>query len=154
MGGRGSSSGTSRTAVTPESRAVLDLVNTGQISIERDQGDLYVSRYNPIPRQDAERPVIVSIHRNTYENRETIKAAGFKWDPHNRVWVYNSDPKGSPAIRFLQRACGADPDGIMGPGSINALIRCLGNGIQDGVLDAPSKAIMGLQRWLNGKMGY
>ncbi|WP_085830420.1 CHAP domain-containing protein [Collinsella vaginalis] len=69
-------------------------------------------------------------------------------------WVYSQSPKGSPAIRFLQRACGADPDGIMGPGSINALIRCLGNGIQDGVLDAPSKAIMGLQRWLNGKMGY
>ena len=92
MGGRGSSSGTSRTAVTPESRAVLDLVNTGQISIERDQGDLYVSRYNPIPRQDAERPVIVSIHGNTYENREAIKAAGFKWDPHNRVWVYSAKP--------------------------------------------------------------
>ena len=69
-------------------------------------------------------------------------------------WVYSSDPKGSPAIRYLQRACGAYADGIMGPDSINALIRCLGNGIQDGVLDAPSKAIMGLQSWLNGKMGY
>ena len=63
-------------------------------------------------------------------------------------------PTGSPAIRYLQRACGSDADGIMGPKSINALIWCLGSKKCDGRLDAPSKAIMGLQSWLNGKMGY
>nr|DAZ19101.1 MAG TPA: hypothetical protein [Caudoviricetes sp.] len=92
MGGRGSSSGAARTAVTPESRAVLDLISSGQLSIERDQGDLYASRYNPIPRQDAEREVVVSIHGYTYEHRQAIKAAGFKWDPDNRVWVYSAKP--------------------------------------------------------------
>lgn len=71
---------------------------------------------------------------------------GWKWMQWN--------PTGSPAIRWWQRAIGADPDGIMGPSSIDKTIWCVGNKKCDQRLDKPSVAIMGMQNWLNQRMGY
>lgn len=79
MGGRGASSATSRTAPTPEIRAVLALVDEGKLSIEAD----YTT--------DGKK-VDVIVTGDTYENREAIKAAGFAWDRLHGMWRYQASP--------------------------------------------------------------
>lgn len=36
--------------------------------------------------------ISIDVRGNTYENRETIKASGFKWDKTHRVWRYSAKP--------------------------------------------------------------
>ena len=64
------------------------------------------------------------------------------------------DGSGSPLIKALQRVWGVTPDGILGPDTINAMIRyymARGSGatVCDGRLDAPSLTIKCMQRRLN-----
>lgn len=64
------------------------------------------------------------------------------------------DGSGSPLIKRLQKIWGATPDGIMGPDTINAMIRYYmrkGSGatVCDGRLDYPSKTIRKFQSELN-----
>lgn len=64
------------------------------------------------------------------------------------------DGSGSPLIKRLQKIWGATPDGIMGPDTINAMIRYYmkkGSGatVCDGRLDCPSKTIRKFQSELN-----
>lgn len=65
-------------------------------------------------------------------------------------WKWNSSPKGSPLIRWMQaNVLHIAADGIAGKDFANAMIRKYGNGCQDGKLDGPSVAIKGLQKALN-----
>ena len=64
------------------------------------------------------------------------------------------DGSGSPLIKRLQKIWGATPDGIMGPDTINAMIRYYmkkGSGatVCDGRLDCPSWSIRKFQSELN-----
>ena len=69
-------------------------------------------------------------------------------------WEWTGNPVGSQLIMALQRKWGVDDDGIMGPGTINAMIRyymARGSGatVCDGRLDGPSLTIKQFQRELN-----
>ena len=64
-------------------------------------------------------------------------------------WKWSANPSGSPLVKALQTRWGVSPDGIMGPSTVNAMIRRYGNGVCDGRLDAPSAAIKGFQKSLN-----
>lgn len=44
------------------------------------------------------RTIQVDLSGETYENRETIKAAGFKWNPVGRVWRYEAKPSREDAV--------------------------------------------------------
>lgn len=64
------------------------------------------------------------------------------------------DGSGSQLVKLLQKAWGVTPDGIMGPDTINAMIRyymARGSGatVCDGRLDGPSLTIKQFQRELN-----
>lgn len=67
-------------------------------------------------------------------------------------WEWVSDPVGSQLIEALQRAWGADPDGLIGPSTIRAMQAYYGTTI-DGVLDEESPAIIAMQRAINTQLG-
>lgn len=68
-------------------------------------------------------------------------------------WEWSNSPRGSKLIKAMQRALKVKADGIMGPITINALIRHFqaqsGSKIADGKLDAKSITIKAMQRALN-----
>lgn len=64
-------------------------------------------------------------------------------------WVYNYvKGKGSPAVAWVQRKLGVNPDGVWGDDTTNALIRRAGN-VPDSKLDYPSLSVKWLQHALN-----
>ena len=62
-------------------------------------------------------------------------------------WVSDDAASGSDTIKDLQRWLGVNADGLIGPNTISALQSYLGQ-TADGVFDAPSPAIVALQRKL------
>ena len=68
-------------------------------------------------------------------------------------WEWSNSPRGSILIKAMQRALKVKADGIIGPITINALIRHFqaqsGSKIADGKLDAKSITIKAMQRALN-----
>lgn len=89
---------------------------------------------------------IVSNQEPYWRSRVPGCTTGWEWD--------TGDGTGSPLIRALQEVWGVTPDGILGPATINAMIRYYarhGSGatVCDGRLDAPSPTIMCFQRRLN-----
>lgn len=44
------------------------------------------------------RTIQVDLSGETYENRESIKAAGFKWNPVARCWRYEAKPSREDAV--------------------------------------------------------
>lgn len=67
-------------------------------------------------------------------------------------WEWTPAPEGSQLIASIQAKLGVDADGILGPGTVNALGARYGI-TGDGVLDGPSLTITALQKALNtGKL--
>lgn len=64
-------------------------------------------------------------------------------------WEFVDDPRGSQLVIAIQRAVGADADGIIGPATVNALERHYGYRA-DGHLDGPSNTVRRMQEALNG----
>lgn len=63
-------------------------------------------------------------------------------------WVANNQAKGSTVIRAMQCRLNVDRDGILGDGTVKALQKHMGTGV-DGRLDYPSPCVKELQRRLN-----
>lgn len=89
---------------------------------------------------------IVSRQEPYWRSRVPGCTIGWEWGV--------GDGSGSPVIKLLQKAWGVTPDGILGPATINAMIRYYarhGSGatIEDGRLDAPSLSIKCMQRRFN-----
>lgn len=89
---------------------------------------------------------IVSRQEPYWRSRVPGCTIGWEWGV--------GDGSGSPVIKLLQRVWGVIPDGILGPNTINAMIRYYarhGSGatVEDGRLDAPSLTIKCFQRRLN-----
>lgn len=89
---------------------------------------------------------IVSRQNPAHRNRMPGCTSGWEWGL--------GDQSGSQLVKLLQRAWGATPDGIIGPDTINAMIRYYmrhGSGavLCDGRLDAPSLTVKCFQRRLN-----
>ena len=90
---------------------------------------------------------IVSSQEAYWNSKGIMEGCTYGWE-----WLGN--PVGSQLIMALQRKWGVDDDGIMGPGTINAMIRyymARGSGatVCDGRLDGPSLTIKCFQRRLN-----
>ena len=89
---------------------------------------------------------IVSRQEPYWRSRVPGCTIGWEWGV--------GDGSGSPLIKALQRVWGVTPDGILGPDTINAMIRyymARGSGatVCDGRLDGPSLTIKQFQRELN-----
>lgn len=89
---------------------------------------------------------IVSRQEPCWRSRVPGCTIGWEWGV--------GDGSGSPLIKALQRVWGVTPDGILGPDTINAMIRhymARGSGatVCDGRLDGPSPTIRQFQRELN-----
>lgn len=63
-------------------------------------------------------------------------------------WEFVGNPVGSRVVIAMQRALGVGVDGIMGPGTVNALERHYGYKA-DGRLDGPSNTVKSMQHALN-----
>ena len=90
---------------------------------------------------------VVSSQEAYWNSKGIMEGCTYGWE-----WLGN--PVGSQLIMALQRKWGVDDDGIMGPGTINAMIRyymARGSGatVCDGRLDGPSLTIKQFQRELN-----
>ena len=89
---------------------------------------------------------VVSRQNPQHKGRMPGCTGGWEWT--------GSEGRGSQLIKILQRKWGATPDGVMGPDTINAMIRyymARGSGatVCDGKLDRNSKTIAQFQRELN-----
>lgn len=89
---------------------------------------------------------IVSRQNPAHRGRMPGCTSGWEWGL--------GDQSGSQFVKLLQKAWGVTPDGIIGPDTINAMIRYYmrhGSGavLCDGRLDAPSLTIKCMQRRLN-----
>ena len=89
---------------------------------------------------------IVSRQNPAHRGRMPGCTSGWEWGL--------GDQSGSQFVKLLQKAWGATPDGIIGPDTINAMIRYYmrrGSGavLCDGRLDAPSLTIKCMQRRFN-----
>lgn len=89
---------------------------------------------------------IVSRQEPYWKSRVPGCTIGWEWGV--------GDGSGSPLIKLLQKVWGVIPDGILGPDTINAMIRyymARGSGatVCDGRLDGPSLTIKQFQRELN-----
>ena len=89
------------------------------------------------------------ISRQNPQHRNRLKACTSGWEFSA---PYGKKP-GSQTISAIQRACGVSADGLIGPSTINALIRhfksASGATLEDGKLDAGSITVKAMQRALN-----
>ena len=88
---------------------------------------------------------IISRQNPAHKNRMPGCTLGWEWGL--------GDGSGSQTIKLLQKKVGVTQDGIMGPDTINALIKYYktssGATVLDGRLDSPSLTIKAMQRALN-----
>lgn len=95
---------------------------------------------------------IVSSQERYWRDKGILDACTYGWE-------WTGSPVGSQLIIALQKKWGVDPDGILGPGTINAMIgyymkRGSGAKVKDGRLDGPSLTVKQFQRELNkGRIG-
>lgn len=90
---------------------------------------------------------IVSSQERYWRDKGILDACTYGWE-----WTGN--PVGSQLIIALQKKWGVDPDGILGPGSVNGMIgyymnRGSGAKVKDERLDGPSLTVKQFQRELN-----
>ena len=71
---------------------------TATDAIQTIQGLVAEGRLVATPGFSIARTIQVDLSGETYENRETIKAAGFKWNPVGRVWRYEAKPSREDAV--------------------------------------------------------
>lgn len=68
-------------------------------------------------------------------------------------WEWVAGPRGSRLVAAIQRAVGVTPDGLIGPDTINGIIRRFkaesGATVEDGKLDLNSPTVKAMQRALN-----
>lgn len=87
---------------------------------------------------------VVSSQSAAWRNSNPGLTTGWEWVP---------DPKGSRLIIALQNALGVSADGLIGPNTVNALIRHFkgesGATVEDGKLDPRSVTVKAMQRALN-----
>ena len=67
-------------------------------AIQTVQSLVAEGRIEATPYFSIARTIQVDLSGETYENRETIKAAGFKWNPVGRVWRYEAKPSREDAV--------------------------------------------------------
>ena len=84
---------------------------------------------------------IVSNQPKTYASKNTgLLSSTFKWE--------NPCTGNSPVIKAIQKWCGAEQDGRIGPSTIKKMQKKLGTPI-DGRFDKGGQGIKAFQRWLN-----
>ena len=71
--------------------ATTDAIQTVQSLVA--EGKLVATPYFSVART-----IQVDLSGETYENRETIKAAGFRWNPVARCWRYEAKPSREDAV--------------------------------------------------------
>ncbi|MBE6468957.1 MAG: CHAP domain-containing protein [Coriobacteriaceae bacterium] len=90
------------------------------------------------------------VSRQNRFHRASLKACTGGWQ-----WVDGGELPGSQYIARLQSMVGAHPDGFMGPGTADAMIRYFagasGATVTDHRLDGPSITVKAYQSWLNGQ---
>lgn len=117
----------------------------GKIAVDGYWGPattLVAQRVTGAPYKDG----VVSRQNPAHRGRMPGCTSGWEWGL--------GDGSGSQTIKLLQRKWGASADGIMGPDTINAMIRrCMARGsgatLTDGRLDGPSLTVKQFQRELN-----
>lgn len=67
-------------------------------AIQTIQSLVAEGRIEATPYFSVARTIQVDLSGETYENRETIKAAGFKWNPVGRFWRYEAKPSREDAV--------------------------------------------------------
>lgn len=71
---------------------------TATDAIQTIQSLVSESKLVATPGFSVARTIQVDLSGETYENRETIKAAGFKWNPVGKVWRYEAKPSCEDAV--------------------------------------------------------
>ena len=71
--------------------ATTDAIQTVQSLVA--EGKLVATPYFSVART-----IQVDLSGETYDNREAIKAAGFKWNPVGRFWRYEAKPSREDAV--------------------------------------------------------
>lgn len=71
---------------------------TATDAIQTIQSLVAEGRIEATPYFSVARTIQVDLSGETYENRETIKAAGFKWNPVGRFWRYEAKPSREDAV--------------------------------------------------------
>ena len=67
-------------------------------AIQTVQSLVAEGRIEATPYFSIARTIQVDLSGETYENREAIKAAGFKWNPVARCWRYEAKPSREDAV--------------------------------------------------------
>ena len=67
-------------------------------AIQTVQSLVAEGRIEATPHFSVARTIQVDLSGETYENREAIKAAGFKWNPVGRFWRYEAMPSREDAV--------------------------------------------------------
>lgn len=67
-------------------------------AIQTVQSLVSEGRIEATPFFSVARTIQVDLSGETYENREAIKAAGFKWNPVARCWRYEARPSREDAV--------------------------------------------------------
>lgn len=67
-------------------------------AIQTVQSLVSEGRIEATPYFSVARTIQVDLSGDTYENRESIKAAGFKWNPVARCWRYEARPSREDAV--------------------------------------------------------
>lgn len=67
-------------------------------AIQTVQSLVAEGRIEATPYFSVARTIQVDLSGETYENREAIKAAGFKWNPVARCWRYEARPSREDAV--------------------------------------------------------
>ena len=71
---------------------------TATDAIQTIQSLVSEGRLVATPGFSVARTIQVDLSGETYENRETIKVAGFKWNPVGKVWRYEAKPSREDAV--------------------------------------------------------
>lgn len=67
-------------------------------AIQTVQSLVAEGRIEATPYFSVARTIQVDLSGETYDNREAIKAAGFRWNPVGRVWRYEAKPSREDAV--------------------------------------------------------
>ena len=67
-------------------------------AIQTVQSLVAEGRIEATPYFSVARTIQVDLSGETYENREAIKAAGFKWNPVGKFWRYEAKPSHEDAV--------------------------------------------------------
>lgn len=120
-----------------------DAQEDGKIDVDGRWGRATTKRLQEVlgaPYKDGE----VSRQNPAHKSKMPACTSGWEWGL--------GDGSGSQTIKLVQARVGATQDGIMGPGTVNALIRHYQSetgAIADGRLDAASPTVKAMQRHLN-----